>query len=160
MVKKKRERSLRTGSLSWKGRRMKLDNRIGRRKNSNIWIWNELKNEQIKEDKIEKLIESFQIRVTITISPKGGSEKKENLFNCEKKILSCLRRNSSNSENRLKKEVQANKSTGRMPWHQEPTKDVTSCDKPRGAANKHRSGDFRMGKPTRERNVKWIHSLT
>ena len=23
-----------------------------------------------------------------------------------------------------------------MPWHQEPKKDVTSCDKPRGAANK------------------------
>ena len=23
-----------------------------------------------------------------------------------------------------------------MPWHQEPMKDVTSCDKPRGAANK------------------------
>ena len=26
-------------------------------------------------------------------------------------------------------EVQANKSTGRMPWHQEPMKDATSCDK-------------------------------
>ncbi len=24
-----------------------------------------------------------------------------------------------------------------MPWHQEPKKDVTSCDKLRGAANKH-----------------------
>ena len=34
------------------------------------------------------------------------------------------------------KEVQANKSTRRMPWHQEPKKDVTSCDKLRGAANK------------------------
>ncbi len=34
------------------------------------------------------------------------------------------------------KEVQANKSVRRMPWHQEPMKDVTSCDKPRGAANK------------------------
>ena len=53
-----------------------------------------------------------------------------------------------------KEEVQAKKSTGRMPWHQEPKKDVTSCDKPRGAANKLRSGDFRMGKPTRECNVK------
>ena len=28
-------------------------------------------------------------------------------------------------------------------------KDVASCDKPRGAANKLRSGDFRMGKPGR-----------
>ena len=27
------------------------------------------------------------------------------------------------------------KGAGRMPWHQEPTKDAISCDKPRGAAN-------------------------
>ena len=43
---------------------------------------------------------------------------------------------------------QANKSARGMPWHQEPMKDVASCDKLRGAANKLRSGDFRMGKPT------------
>ena len=36
-----------------------------------------------------------------------------------------------------------------MPWHQEPMKDVISCDKLRGAANELRSGDFRMGKPNR-----------
>ena len=42
---------------------------------------------------------------------------------------------------------QANKSIRRMPWHQEPKKDVTSCDKPRGGANIHRAVDFRMGKP-------------
>ena len=36
----------------------------------------------------------------------------------------------------LAEEVQAKKSTRRMPWHQEPKKDVTSCDKLRGAANK------------------------
>ena len=30
---------------------------------------------------------------------------------------------------------QARKSARGMPWHQEPTKDVTSCDKPRGGAN-------------------------
>ena len=42
---------------------------------------------------------------------------------------------------------QADKSARGMPWHQEPMKDVISCDKPRGAANKLRSGDFRMGKP-------------
>ena len=34
-----------------------------------------------------------------------------------------------------------------MPWHQRPMKDVVSCDKPRGAASRLRSGDFRMGKP-------------
>ena len=34
------------------------------------------------------------------------------------------------------RKVQANKSIRRMPWHQEPMKDVISCDKLRGAANK------------------------
>ena len=46
---------------------------------------------------------------------------------------------------------QAKKSTRGMPWHWEPMKDVTSCDKLRGGANNLRSGDFRMGKPT------WSH---
>ena len=36
-----------------------------------------------------------------------------------------------------------------MPWHQEATKDVVSCDKYRGAASKCRSGNVRMGKPGR-----------
>ena len=47
------------------------------------------------------------------------------------------------------RKVQANKSIRRMPWHQEPTKDVISCDKLRGAANKLRSADFRIGEPRR-----------
>ncbi len=34
-----------------------------------------------------------------------------------------------------------------MPWHGQAMKDVISCDKLRGAANKHGSADFRMGKP-------------
>jgi len=33
-----------------------------------------------------------------------------------------------------------------MPWHWEPKKDATSCEKPRGAANKPRSVDIRMRK--------------
>ena len=45
-------------------------------------------------------------------------------------------------------EGQAIKSARGMPWHQEPKKDVTSCDKLRGGANIHRSVDFRMGEPT------------
>ena len=32
---------------------------------------------------------------------------------------------------------QVRKSVGRMTWHQEPKKDVTSCDKLRGEANIH-----------------------
>ena len=35
-----------------------------------------------------------------------------------------------------------------MPWHLEPMKDAISCEKLRGVANKRRSGDIRMGKPT------------
>ena len=50
-------------------------------------------------------------------------------------------------------EGQANKSARGMPWHQEPMKDVISCDKLRGAANEHRSGDFRMGKPTERYHI-------
>ena len=37
---------------------------------------------------------------------------------------------------------QARKSAGWMPWHQEPKKDVTSCDKLWGGANILRSIDF------------------
>ncbi len=35
-----------------------------------------------------------------------------------------------------------------MPWRWEPKKDVASCEKPRGAASKRKSGDLRMGQPT------------
>ena len=35
-----------------------------------------------------------------------------------------------------------------MPWHLQPMKDVAICDKPRGAENRQRSGDVRMGKPS------------
>ena len=42
---------------------------------------------------------------------------------------------------------QAKKSARGMPWHQEPMKDVTSCEKLRGAAHELRTGDVRMGKP-------------
>ena len=31
-----------------------------------------------------------------------------------------------------------------MPWRLKPKKDVTSCEKLRGAANKHRAADIRM----------------
>ena len=42
---------------------------------------------------------------------------------------------------------QAIKSVGRMTWHHEPKKDVTSCEKLRLGANIHRPADIRMGKP-------------
>ena len=39
-----------------------------------------------------------------------------------------------------------------MPWHQEPMKDVTSCDKPRGAANKHYIRGFPNGETPMVKN--------
>jgi hypothetical protein len=36
-----------------------------------------------------------------------------------------------------------------MPWHKKAMKDVVSCDKPRIGANNLKSGDFRMGQPSR-----------
>ena len=47
--------------------------------------------------------------------------------------LNCL--HNSTIENQRSLIGQAGKSARGMPWHQEPTKDVTSCDKPRGGAN-------------------------
>jgi hypothetical protein len=38
---------------------------------------------------------------------------------------------------RLEKIDQAMKSVGWMPWHQEPKKDVASCEKLWGAASRH-----------------------
>jgi len=38
-----------------------------------------------------------------------------------------------------------------MPWHQEPKKDAAISDMPRGVESRHRSVDFRMGKPGREK---------
>ena len=42
---------------------------------------------------------------------------------------------------------QAKECAWRMPWHQEPKKDVASCEKLRGTANRFRSVDVRMGQP-------------
>ena len=44
---------------------------------------------------------------------------------------------------------QAIKCTRWMPRHRPAKKDVASCEKPRGAASKLRSGDVRLGKPGR-----------
>lgn len=47
-------------------------------------------------------------------------------------------------QRKIQAEGQANKSIRRMPWHWEPKKDVTSCDKLREGANIRKSVDFRM----------------
>ena len=52
---------------------------------------------------------------------------------------------------------QANKGIGRMPWHQAPKKDVTSCDKLRGVANELWAVDVRMRKLTNSNMLVSIH---
>jgi hypothetical protein len=42
---------------------------------------------------------------------------------------------------------QDRKGIRRMSWHRRAMKDAAGCENPRGAASKHRSVGFRMGKP-------------
>ena len=52
------------------------------------------------------------------------------------KILRFLMKEEKEGMERVSSTIgQAEKSARGMPWHQEPTKDVTSCDKPREGAN-------------------------
>ncbi len=53
----------------------------------------------------------------------------------------------TNKKESQRENGQVIKSIGRMPWHQEPKKDAISCEKPRGAANRYRFVDVRMGQP-------------
>ena len=46
-----------------------------------------------------------------------------------------IRCKAGGTKRRILRRGKANKSARGMPWHQEPTKDVISCDKLRGAAN-------------------------
>ena len=76
-------------------------------------------------------LEGLSVRWETTILPlKGGKNKanqnKQQYLNEAQAII-------ENS----KKIVQAKKSIRRMPWHREPTKDVTNCDKLRGVVNIH-----------------------
>ena len=126
----------------------------------NVYIWFQkrpehctLKTEQcIKCDEKQGNREVFQ----------RWSGRKLWIFNCgtlllkkrvtitilRKRICDCLH-NSTIREPKISLKGQAIKSARGMPWHQEPMKDVTSCDKLRGGANILWSGDFRMGKPGR-----------
>ena len=57
-------------------------------------------------------------------------------INSKKQPKNYLREKRMNDKTFIIGEVQAKKSIRRMPWHREPTKDVTNCDKLRGAVNK------------------------
>ena len=57
--------------------------------------------------------------------------KTNGLLNCEKRVIYKLQKEPKISHN-----GQATKSTRGMPWHREPMKDVTNCDKLRGAVSR------------------------
>ena len=75
-------------------------------------------------------LEGLSVRWETTILPlkvvKQSNQNKQQYLNEAQAII-------ENS----KKIVQAKKSIRRMPWHREPTKDVTNCDKLRGVVNIH-----------------------
>ena len=74
-------------------------------------------------------LEGLSVRWETTILPlKGGKKQSKPKYN---KYLNEAQAIIENS----KKIVQAKKSIRRMPWHREPTKDVTNCDKLRGVVN-------------------------
>ena len=52
---------------------------------------------------------------------------------------------------------QATKSTRGMPWHREPMKDVTNCDKPRGAVSEHYIRGFPNGAIRQEESLVIIY---
>ena len=54
-----------------------------------------------------------------------------------KYIFERVKTQQSQKEDRIRNKGQATKGAGRMPWHWEPKKDVVSCDKLRGVANRH-----------------------
>ena len=64
---------------------------------------------------------------------KKESNKKKHIEQQTKKKCSIA----TTFEVRLVKKGQARKSTRGMPWHQEPMKDVISCEKLRGSANNY-----------------------
>ena len=60
-----------------------------------------------------------------------------NDYNFKESEIACIIHKRERARDRAFSIGQAIKSARGMPWHQEPTKDVTSCDKPRGGANIH-----------------------
>ena len=78
--------------------------------------------------------------VNYNFATKGGkhNQRKKAFSRLRKQYLITEQLFAKLKQERTRKEenVQAIKSIGRMPWHQEPKKDATNCEKPRGAVNK------------------------
>ena len=104
-------------------------------------------NFEISEKELNKKV--FQEIVVKKLQLNRDSKESRRKTKKRRKSFFIVKRNYL--RNSSKREVQAKKSIRWMPWHQEPTKDVTSCEKPRGAANKPRSADVRIGEPHKRR---------
>ena len=78
-----------------------------------------------------KALETKRGQQNLSVTGKTVTNAK---FNFRKRQVA---RAASFSQKRITSRDQAKKSVGRMPWHQEPKKDVISCEKPRGGANNH-----------------------
>ena len=92
-----------------------------------IVLWKLNRRNTLREQAVSEMIRMWKIRMGI--------------------IRKNDKRTISNNSRRFKHKGQAKKSTRRMPWHWEPTKDVISCEKLRLGANIHRPADIRMGQP-------------
>ena len=82
----------------------------------------------MKHEKEEKVVKDRlkQIRFFRRVKENNFARK---ALQCMNTAILAREARTKRSRNKLLKVVQAKKSIWRMPWHWEPTKDVTSCDK-------------------------------
>ena len=86
---------------------------------------------KIEKRKSKKKIRFFQIAKRVTNAKARGIKRKP-----KKKLTHIILREPVTENVTIRSRTdQAIKSIRRMPWHQETTKDVTSCEKLRGGAN-------------------------
>ena len=112
------------------------------------WKPNKKRNEQIILTGFrERSEEGFSVKIVVKLQLAAQAEESNErsffIVKNKKKLFANLKA--------IAREVQANKSIRWMPWHQEPKKDVTNCDKLRRAVNKLRPADFRIGEPLKRR---------
>ena len=112
---------------------------------------------RIKNSKVHEQVQRKQRKNKKLVFPKLGKRNtillSESTSNCKNVIHSnSSKERTEDLRDRILQEVQAKKSIKGMPWHQEPTKDVTSCDKPRGAANKRNIRGFPNGETPMMKN--------
>ena len=89
-------------------------------------------------------VEVFQLKDSILTTAYREDEKEKKQKRPVKEDIEIYREMTFGLRIEKRRKNQANKSTGRMPRRHTPKKDAISCEKPRGAANRHRFVDIRM----------------